>query len=105
MHHFADDTNKLVKRDIKQLNNWLSTNKITRNVEKTELVIFKSPGKVLSYEIKIKVSRQRLYPSNSVKYFGVRIDKFLHWHDQVNDNAVKLNRANAILPKSKIMLK
>ena len=37
---------------MKQLNNWLSANKISLNVEKTELVIFKSPRKILSDEIK-----------------------------------------------------
>ena len=30
---------------------------------------------------------------------GVRINKFLHWHDQVNSNAVKLNIFNALLLK------
>ena len=109
VHNFANDTNlfhtsqsaiilnKLVNHDMKQLNNWLSANKISRNVEKAELVIFKSPRKVLSDEIKIKLTGKRLYPSNSVKYLGVSIDKFLHWHDQVNNIAVKLNRANALL--------
>ena len=69
------------------------------NIEKTELVIFKSPRKVLLDEIKIKLSGKRLYPSNSVKYLGIKIDRFLHWHDQVNSIAVKLNRANALLLK------
>ena len=77
----------------------MSANKISLSVEKTELVIFKSPRKVLSDEIKIKLTGKRLHPSNSVKYLGVRIDKFLHWHDQVNNIAVKLNRANALLLK------
>ena len=111
VHQFADDTNlfrtnksgknlnKLVNHEMKQLNNWLWANKISLSVEKTELVIFKSPRKVLSDEIKIKLTGKRLYPSNSVKYLGVRIDKFLHWHDQVNNIAVKLNRANALLLK------
>ena len=70
MHHFADDTNlfhtsksvknqnKLVNRDIKHLNNWLSANKISLNVEKTELVIFKSPRKVLLDEIKRKSGKK-----------------------------------------------
>ena len=110
VHHFADDTNrfhtskpvknlnKLVNRDMKHLNNWLSANKISLNVEKTELVIFKSSKKVLLDEIKIKPSEKRLYPSNSIKYLGVKIDRFLHWHDQVNI-VVKLNRANALLLK------
>ena len=84
---------------MKHLNNWLSANKISLNVEKTELVIFKSPRKVLLDEIKIKLSGKRLYPSSSGKYLGIKIDRFSHWHDQVNSIAVKLNRANALLLK------
>ena len=112
MHHcITDDTNvfhtsksvknliKLVNCDMKHLNNWLSVNKISLNVGKTELVIFKSLRKVLLDEIKIKLSGKRLYPSNSVKYLGIKIDRFLHWHDQVNSIAVKLDRANALLLK------
>ena len=37
---------------MKHLNNWFSANKIYLNVEKTELVIFKSPRKVFLDEIK-----------------------------------------------------
>ena len=112
MHHcITDDTNvfhtsksvknliKLVNCDMKHLNNWLSVNKISLNVGKTELVIFKSLRKVLLDEIKIKLSGKRLYPSNSVKFLGIKIDRFLYWHDQVNSIAVKLNRANALLLK------
>ena len=94
MHHFADNANlfhisksvknlnKLVNHDMKHLNNWLSANKISLNVEKTELVIFKTPRTVLLDEIKIKLSGKRLYPSNSLKYLGMKIDRFLHWHDK-----------------------
>ena len=84
---------------MKHLNNWLSANKISLYVEKTELVLFKSPRKVLLDETKIKLNGKRLYPSNSIKYLGVKIDRFLHWHDHVNSIAVKLNRANALLLK------
>ena len=74
---------------MKQLNNWLRGNKISLNVEKVELVIFNSPRKVLSDEIKVKFSGNGLYLSNSVKYLGVNIDKFLHLHDQMNNVAVR----------------
>ena len=52
VHYFAEETNlfhtsksvknlnKQINRDMKHLNNWLSANKISLNVEKTELVIF-----------------------------------------------------------------
>ena len=111
VHHFTDDTNlfhtskpvknlnKLVNHDMKHLNNWLSANKISLNVEKTELVTFKLPRKVLQDEIKIKLKGKRLYLSNSIKYLGVKIDRFLHWHDQGNSIAVKPNRASALLLK------
>ena len=100
-----ENLNKPVNHDMRQLNNWLSANKISPNGEKTELVIFKSPRKVLSDEIKIKLTGKMLYPSNSVKYLGLRIDKPLHWHDQVNNIVTKLNRANALLLKIKNYVK
>ena len=70
VHHFADDTNllhfnksvvklnKLVNQDMKILTVWLSANKISLNVEKTELVIFKHQRKKLDTEIKIKINRK-----------------------------------------------
>ena len=35
----------------------------------------------------------------SVKYLGIKIDENLNWHEQINNVAVKLNRANAMLSK------
>ena len=91
--------NKLVNRDMKHLNNWLIANEISLKAEKTELLILKSSRKVLLDEIKSKLCGKRSYPSNSIKYLGIKIDRFLHWPDQVNSNAVKLNRANALILK------
>ena len=59
VYHFADETNllclsnsikklnKLVNTDLKHLVNWLNANKISLNVKKTEMVIFKSKQKVI----------------------------------------------------------
>ena len=82
----------------------MSANKIYLNVEETEIVIFKSPRKVLRDKIKIKLSGKRLYRSNLIKYLGLKIDRFLHWHDQFNSIAVKRNRANALCLKLEITL-
>ena len=111
MHDFADDTyllhfnsstkklNRLVNLDMKHLSVWLNANKISLNVQKTELVIFKQKRKILDHEIKIKFNRKRLYPTPSVKYLGVKIDENLNWHHHIHDLAAKLNRANAFLFK------
>ena len=111
VHHFADDTNlvhfsksanklnKYINTDMKNLTNWLNANKISLNIKKTELVIFKHMNKKLECPIKIKLSRKRLYPSKSVKYLGLKIDESLDWKVQTHDIATKLNRANALLYK------
>ena len=111
VHHFADDTNllclsnsikklnKLVNADLKHLVNWLNANKISLNVKKTEMVIFKSKQKKFEGDLKIKLCGKRLYPTESVKYLGVKIDTNLSWQYHVNDLSIKLNRANALLFK------
>ena len=111
VHHFADDTNllclsnsikklsKLINAELKHLVNWLNANKISLNVKKTEMAIFKSKQKKLEGDLKIKLCGKRLYPTESVKYLGVKIDTNLTWQHHVNDLSIKLNRANALLFK------
>ena len=48
---------------------------------------------------RLKLSRKRLYPTDSFKYLGIRIDENFNWKHQVSDTAIKLNRANALLFK------
>ena len=103
VHNFADDTNlvhfsksanklnKYINIDMKNLTNWLDANKISLDIRKTELVIFKHKNKKLECPIKIKLSRKRLYPTKSVKYLGLKIDGNLNWKVQTHDIVTKLN--------------
>ena len=111
VHHFADDTNlinfnssikvinKQVNKDLKTLSNWLNANKICFNVSKTELVLFRSAKKQLDFDLKLKLNGKRLYPTNSVKYLGVKIDEHLTWKPHIDGISAKLNKANAMLSK------
>ena len=91
--------NKLVNTDLKHLVNWLNANKISLNIKKTEMVIFKSNQKKFEGDLKIELCGKRLYPTESVKYLGVKIDTTLSWQYHVNDVSIKLNRANVLLFK------
>ena len=91
--------NKLVNADLKHLANCLNANKISLNVKKTEMVIFKSKQKKFEGDLKIKLRGKRLYPTENVKYLGVKIDSNLCWQYHINDISIKLNRANAFLFK------
>ena len=49
--------------------------------------------------MKIKLNGKKLYPTDSVRYLGVKIDIKLNWESHVNVTATKLNRANAMVYK------
>ena len=97
--------NKAVSSDLKKLKNWLNANKISLNARKTELILFKSKMKKLDFDLKLKRNSKKLYPTKSVKYLGIKIDENLTWIDHINDIAIKLNRANAMLFKVREILK
>ena len=63
------------------------------------MVIFKSNQKKFEGDLNIKLCGKRLYPTESVKYLGVKIDTNLSWQYHVNDLFIKWNRANALLFK------
>ena len=66
------------------------------------MVIIKSKQKKFEGDLKIKLCGKRLYPTESVKYLGVKIDTNLSWQYPVNDLSIKLNRASALLFKMRI---
>ena len=62
-------------------------------------MIFKHQRKKLDCTIKIKLSRKKLYPSKSVKYLDIKIDKNLNWEQHIHDIVIKVNKANALMAK------
>ena len=63
------------------------------------MVIFKSKEKKSKGDLKIKLCGKRLYPAESVKYLGAKIDANLSWQYHFNDLSIKLNIANVLLFK------
>ena len=83
-HHFADDTNitlsdssretlaKRMKHDLRKPSMWLRANKLSLNVEKTELVVLRRQNtKLFSDSLKI------LFTTTSMKYLGALLDEHL----------------------------
>ena len=83
VHQFADDTNlllvekslkklnKKINRDLKLIVEWVRANKLSLNVNKTEIIIFKSKNKTITKHLNFRISGQKIKPSNQVKYLGV----------------------------------
>ena len=65
------------------------------------MILFKPTKKPLHYQLKLKLNGKRLYQTSSVKYLGIKIDQYLNWQYHINNTAIKLNKANAMLYKVK----
>ena len=63
------------------------------------MVICKSKQRKFGGDLKIKFCGKRLYPTESVKYPGVKIDINLSLQYHLNDLSIKLNRDNVLLFK------
>ena len=56
---------KKLNQDLKSLSQWLKANKLSLNVKKTELIIFRQKAAKIDYGIKFKLDGKRLTPANS----------------------------------------
>ena len=52
----------------------------------------------------LKLVGKKIFPSPSVKYLGVRLDRHLNWKSHISDIATKLQRANGMLSKLRYYL-
>ena len=93
---FADDTSIFVEHsdlDVltshlnDQLNNvstWLKANKLSINVKKTKLIIFRPRQKTLPIIRQIILESNVLEQVDNTKFLGVYIDQHLEWKPHVN---------------------
>ena len=108
---FADDTNiyyedyslqeleKKINKELRSLYTWLSVNRLSLNIDKTNFVIFHPFNKPLKYNVTIKINKKALNEKKSIKYLGMLIDSTLSWKEHVSYLSKKLSRAVGILYK------
>ena len=71
VHHFADDTNllcsssslksinKCINHDLKLIVHWLRANRISLNVNKTEIILFRRKNNTISKNMNFRISGQK----------------------------------------------
>ena len=114
---FADDTNILHNhKDLKTLEKemnvelhnvyqWLVSNKLTLNLNKTNFVIFRPYQKRLSFLPTIYINDHQtntltyLECKDHVKYLGVLIDYKLSWKNHIDSITLKLSKTIGLLSK------
>ena len=60
-----------MNEDLRLIFEWLCANRLSLNVSKTELIIFKPPRKHLDQRITLKLNGTTLFESKKIKYLGI----------------------------------
>ena len=113
---FADDTNILyadknlkdlettVNNELQNLYNWLTANKLTLNIKKSNFVIFHPYQKRLAYQPKLcmfdneKIKYVRLESKVYIKYLSVLIDQNPSWK-HIDSIVTKISKNVGLIAK------
>ena len=110
-YHCADDTNLLhSSNSMKKINRYINhelkltvhrlrANRISLNVDKTEIIIFRPKGKDATKKLNFRISGPQIYISKQVKYLGLMLVESLAWSSHISMLKAKLSRANGLLAK------
>ena len=101
---FADDTslfsqeknlldlNTKINSGLIDVSDWLIANKLTLNVDKSNLLLFKPNRSDDCADFSISLDGKELRRKTFVKYLGVRIDDHLQWNEQIAYVNLKLSQ-------------
>ena len=110
-HLFADDTNLFysgknlkdlettVNSELKEVQTWLSANKLSLNITKSYFVIFRPHQKNIPFQIHLSINNELLKQEECIKYLGIFLDSHLKWRFHINYITKKINRNIGLLSK------
>ena len=108
---FADDTStllinkkveeiqKIYNEELRHVSEWLNANKLSLNIGKSNLILFRKSQTKITYKPDIKIMGEDIKEKEFTKYLGVLIDKTLSWMYHINHVNLKISRDKAILTK------
>ena len=94
-----------VNNELQNLSNWLTANKLTLNIKKSNFVIFRPYQKRLAYQPKLymfdneKSKYVCLESKVYIKYLGVLIDQHLSWKYHIDSVVTKISKNVGLIAK------
>ena len=110
-HLFADDTHLYYESDsikeiefkmnkeLKKISTWLTVNRLSLNVKKTNFVVFHPYNKPMTKTITLKIHRKAIAESDHVRYLGLLVDNTLTWKQHINKVTKTLSKLCGVLYK------
>ena len=110
---FADDTNlflshhdietliRIMNEELEKVALWLTANKLSLNVNKTHLMIFKTRKKRLSHNAHVVLNGSPIEKVKYTKFLGIFIDEELSWKYHINHISAKVSKMVGIMAKAR----
>ncbi len=82
----VEELQNVINTELKGLNDWLTTNKLSLNIAKTEVMVIGSRQRIktLTNEIDIEINGNMVNQVTSVKSLGVHLANHLMWSEHTN---------------------
>ena len=93
------DIEKTYNTELKGVVNWLQANKLTLNVDKSNLVLFIKGNQKNSTKIIVKIDKEQIKEKEYIKYLGLLIDNKLSWQHHVKYLNLKVAKGIGIIAK------
>ena len=97
-HKNIDTVEETINRELIHVSDWLVANKLSLNVKKSNVLLFRSKN-VVTRNINIEINGVQAEEKEHAKYLGVLVDNKLSCHNHINHVNSKLTKGNAILTK------
>ena len=110
---FADDTNvfysdtnvkslnQVVNNELIKVTEWLQANKLTINIKKTQVVLFKAKNKKIKEPMTLRINGEEIKQVSSTKFLGIIIDSKLNWKQHIAYIQNKISKITGILCKTR----
>ena len=84
-----------------QVNSWLTANKLSINVNKTQFKIFKSIKKNLTHNEKVIINDHPIKEVNYTEFLGLYTDENFSWKYHISHVTMKISKMIGILAKAR----
>ena len=113
---FADDTNiflshkdpihltNILNIEIEKLSNWFKSNKLSLNLTKTKIIVFKPRQRKLHHSFQLRINGQCIEQVKETVFLGVQLDEELSWKSHISHIAGKISKSIGIISKASFYL-
>ena len=98
-HKNLDILESTFNQELIKINNWLIANKLSLNIGKSNVILFRPRNKSEGPMINLSLNGEVIKEKTHAKYLGIFFDNKLLWNYQIEHICTKLIKSNALIAK------